>query len=262
MRVGAIVESRMTSTRLPGKNLKAILGRPMLERLLERLKRCRLVDVVCVATSDQAPDDPLQQLAERAGVTCYRGSLDDVLGRTLSAAQSVRADVIVEISGDCPLIDPGIVDAAVRRYLRGNVDYLVNVLDRLTFPIGFDVQVFGVKLLDEVSRLTSDAYDRTHVTPYFYRHAQSYRVVNLLAPERLDRPRYRLCVDYPEDLELVSAVYAALHPANPAFDAFDVVGFLDAHAELAALNTTRPDAFTFPTSSGGVRHEVLELDVA
>ena len=262
-RTAIIVESRKSSKRLPGKNLKPILGRPMVCRLLERLKRCRTADVVCVATSTDPSDAPLEAAAREEGVRCYRGSLDDVLERSLQAAKSVGADTMVEITGDCPLADPGIIDAAVRRFARGDADYVCNVLDRLSFPIGFDVQVYKTKDLESIARLTQDPYDRVNVTPYFYRHPELYRLLNLLAPKALDRPRYRLCVDHPEDFEVVSALYEALYPQKPDFDARHIIAHMDAHPDLATRNTWREDSFTFPKSGAGsdtkaARQEVLD----
>jgi len=259
MRVAAIIESRMTSRRLPGKNLRPIAGRPMLGRLIDRLKRAQTLDVICLATSVDPSDAPLEDFARSEGIARHRGSLEDVLDRVLSAAKSVRADLLVEVTGDCPLMDPGIIDAAVRRFQHGGVDYLINVLDKLSFPIGFDVQVYPVALLEEVARLTQDPEDRVNVTPFIYHNADRYRVVNLLAPPALDRPGYRLCVDYPEDFAIVSAIYEALLPVKPDFTAFDIVAFLDAHPELAAMNTALPGAFGFPVSRGGARHERLEI---
>jgi spore coat polysaccharide biosynthesis protein SpsF len=259
MRIAAIVESRMTSRRLPGKNLRPILGRPMVARLMERLRRVALIDVVCLATSTDESDAPLVAVARQEGAACHRGSLDDVLGRVLAAAQSVGADAIVEITGDCPLADPGIIDAAIRRYQSGDVDYVINVLDRRTFPDGFDVQVYGVPLLAEVARLTADPTDRVDVTPYIYHHADRYRVLNLLAPPELDRPQYRLSVDYLEDFEVVTAIYEALYPRDPAFTAFDIMALLDAHPGIARRNAWRAEALGFPTSVGPVRHEVMAL---
>lgn len=260
MRVAAIIESRMTSKRLPGKNLKPILGRPMVCRLIERLKLAKTLDAICLATSTDWSDQPLEEIAGREGIACFRGSLDDVLDRTLSAAKSVGADMIVEITGDCPLADPLILDAAVERHRRGDVDYLINVLDRLSFPIGFDVQVYPTALLDEVSRLTQDPYDRNNVTPYFYRNPDRYRILNLFAPPSLDRPQYRLCVDHPEDFEVVSAIYQALHSTDPGFSAFDIIRFLDQNPDLARRNTRREDSFAFPSSGGKARQEMMELD--
>jgi spore coat polysaccharide biosynthesis protein SpsF len=260
-KVVALVESRMTSRRLPGKNFKPILGRPMLSRLLERLRRARSLDAICLATSVDPSDAVLEELARGEGIACHRGSLEDVLDRVLGAARSVNADVIVEITGDCPLVDPQVVDAAVARYLRGDVDYVANVLNRLTFPIGFDVQVYGVSLLAEIAGLTSDPDDRVNVTPFIYHHPERYRLLNLQAPPALARPFYRLCVDHPEDFELITAVYESLYPHNPAFTGADVIAFLDQHPQLAGKNNTRPDAFECPQVPGELRQEVLALDV-
>ncbi len=231
----------------------------MLGRLIDRLKCCQSLDVICVATSVDPSDAPLEDFAKAEGIQCYRGSLEDVLGRVLNAGRAMNADLMVEVTGDCPLVDPGIIDAAVTRYRQGGADYLINVLDKLSFPIGFDVQVYRMDLLEEISQLTNDPYDRVNVTPYFYRNGEKYRTINLLAPPELDRPRYRLCVDYPEDFDLVAAVYENLLPAKPDFDAFDIVQFLDAHPELAASNVNRDDSFLFPVSRGGIRHEVLNV---
>ncbi|HVL68427.1 MAG TPA: glycosyltransferase family protein [Vicinamibacterales bacterium] len=259
MRVVATIESRMGSTRLPGKNAKPLAGHPMLARLIERVRAADMVDTVCVATTSDPSDDPLEAIARGAGAEVFRGSTDDVLGRVLGAARSVSADVIVEITGDCPLVDPSIVDAAVRRYAAGGADYVANILDVLSFPIGFDVQVFAVDLLDEVSRLTDDPGDRVDVTPYIHRHPDRYRLLNLRAPAELDRPEYFLCVDYPEDFEVVSHLFEALYPTNPRFGAREVIPFLDARPELARLNTGRPGLFTFPSSGGAARQEVMVL---
>ncbi len=204
MRIVATVQSRMSSRRLPGKHLKPILGKPMLGRLLERLKRSKQVDVVCVATSVDSADEVLVDVARESGVKSYRGPLDDMLARLIGAAKSVGGSVIAQITGDCPLIDPKIVDGVIDRYRKGEYDYLSNMLDGLTFPVGFDVQVYSVALLEEVSRLACDPQVREHVTLFIYRNPQRYRLLNLRAPTELHRPRYRLCVDYEQDLEVVT----------------------------------------------------------
>ncbi|MBM4135165.1 MAG: spore coat biosynthesis protein F [Nitrospira sp.] len=259
MRVVASVECRMSSRRLPGKHVKSLLGRPMLYRLLERLRRGRCADVICLATSTDQSDETLVRVAEEAGVAAYRGPLEDVLSRVIGAAREVEADVIAEITGDCPLIDPGIVDAVVDRYLKGGYDYVTNVLDELTFPVGFDVQVFSLTLLEEVSRLTSDPQDRENVTSFIYRNPQRYRLLNVRAPRALDRPRYRLCVDYPQDFDLIEQIYRALYPRDPAFTARAIVELLDSRPDLANANNSMPNAFEWPSSGGKADQEVLAL---
>ncbi len=258
-RIVAVVESRMSSTRLPGKNLKPILGRPMVSRLLERVKQSAAVNVICLATSRDPSDDPLEAVARAEGVACYRGSLEDVLSRTLEAAQSVHGDVIVEITGDCPLIDPSIIDAMLSRYLKGGFDYVANVLDHLSFPIGLDVQLFAVDLLAKINRLTNRPYDRANVTPFIYQNPQRYRLLNLYAPPGLHRPQYRLCVDYPQDFDVVTTIYETLYPQNPHFDASDMIQLLDARPDLARHNTSREDAFLFPTSGGAATQDMLSV---
>ena len=238
----------MSSRRLPGKHLRPLLGVPMLVRLLERLEGSRRVDVPCVATSTDPTDDALTDVARAAGIEIYRGPLDDVLTRLVGAARHVDADVVAEITGDCPLIDPGIVDAVMGYYLRGGYDYVTNVLDGLTFPVGFDVQVFSRALLEEVSRVAADPSDRENVTSYIYQRPDRYRLLNVRAPSELHRPRYRLCVDYIEDLEVVTGVYDALYPRSPAFDAFEIVAFLDNRPDLAGRNVEVPNAFEWPSS--------------
>lgn len=259
MRIGAFVESRFSSRRLPGKNAKPILGQPMLSRLLERLKQSRLVDVVCVATSDETSDDLIEEIALHSGASCCRGSLDDVLLRVLNAAKSNNVDVIVEITGDCPLVDAKIVDATVKRYLKGDFDYVTNILDRLTFPIGFDVQVFSTKVLEQVSKLTEDPMDRSNVTSYIYHHSDQFKLLNLFAPAKLDRPKYRLCVDYPEDFSVISQIYESLYPANKYFSCYDIVSFLDDNLELSRKNTNGENLFEFPTSNGRARQEEMDI---
>jgi spore coat polysaccharide biosynthesis protein SpsF len=259
MRVVASVEARMGSSRLPGKNGRPICGKPMLARLLERLKASSEIDVICVATTEQPADDRLMEIARQEDVATFRGSTDDVLSRVLGAATSVAADVIVEITGDCPLSDPRIIDAVVRRYKRGGYDYVANILDELTFPAGFDVQVFSRELLAEAAARTTDRQDREDVTRYFYRTPERHRLLNLRAPRELDRPRYWLCVDHPEDFQVISAVYEALLPHDPMFSGRDAIAFLDGRPDLVTLNTAREGLFSCPISDGRAAHETLSL---
>jgi spore coat polysaccharide biosynthesis protein SpsF len=235
MKTVAIIEARMKSTRLPGKNLRPILGKPMLERLVERLKQAKMLDGIVIATTIDSSDDAIETLASQLGVGCFRGSMDDVLERVLRAAQSVQADVIVEITGDCPFTDPGMVDQAVGRYLASTFDYVGNVRPS-TYPVGFAVQVFATRVLKEVESLTQDPADREHVSLYIYEHPERYRLDNIESGLAEKYHAYRLTVDTPEDFSLTAAIFEALYPSNPEFGLADILAFLDAHPELLELN--------------------------
>jgi spore coat polysaccharide biosynthesis protein SpsF len=235
-RTVATIEARMTSTRLPGKVLKEAVGKPMLELMIERLNRVPSLDGIVVATTTNAADDPIEALARRLGVGLWRGSENDVLSRVLDAATRHGIDVIVETTGDCPLIDPAVVEDCIRVYRAAKVDYVSNVLDR-GYPVGMDTQVFATSVLADVARRTSDPADREHVSLYIYRHPEIYSLRNVPAPPTLARPDLALTLDTPEDYALIQAVFEALYPNNPAFTLADVLALLDRRPELAAINT-------------------------
>jgi spore coat polysaccharide biosynthesis protein SpsF len=235
MKVVATIEARMRSSRLPGKVLRRVLGKPMLELLIERLRRARRIDQIVVATTDNPADDLIEELARRLDVGCFRGSEEDVLDRVLRAARSVAAEVIVEITGDCPLIDPEVVDRLVEVYLTHNYDYVANVLRR-TYPDGLDTQVFATAVLAEVASRTQDPADREHVSLHIYEHPERYKLHNVESnlPEKYWH--LRLTLDTPQDFELIAAIYNELYPRNPAFTLDDVLRLLDRRPELLALN--------------------------
>jgi spore coat polysaccharide biosynthesis protein SpsF len=235
MKVVATVEARMGSTRLPGKTLAPIMGRPMLELLIERLKQSRLLNQVVIATTVDPSDDVIAQLATRLRIGCFRGSVDNVLERVLHAAQAWRAGLIVETTGDNPLIDPEIVDQLIAMFLSNRYDYVSNDLQE-TFPDGLNARLFLTKTLAEVNELAQDPMHREHVSLYIYEHPQRYRLGNLAAPPELHRPEIRLSVDLPEDLALVTRVFESLYPKNPAFSAHDIVRFFDQHPEWLEIN--------------------------
>lgn len=235
MKVVSTIEARMRSSRLPGKVLLPAVGKPMLELLIERLRQARRIDAIVVATTENPADDALEELARRLGVGCFRGSEEDVLDRVLRAAQSVQADAIVEITGDCPLIDPEVVDQLVSVYGTKRYDYVANFLKR-TYPAGLDNQVFGTALLAEVARLTQDPADREHVSLYIYEHPERYKLYNVESglPEKYWD--LRLTLDTPEDYQLIATIYEELYPKNPAFRLGDVLCLFDRRPELASLN--------------------------
>ncbi|HLJ93365.1 MAG TPA: glycosyltransferase family protein [Gemmataceae bacterium] len=240
MKVVSTIEARMRSSRLPGKVLRPAVGKPMLELLIERLRRARRIDQIVVATTGHPSDDAIDELARRLGVGCFRGSEEDVLDRVLRAAQSVGADLIVEITGDCPLADPEIIDDLVDVYRANSYDYVANVLKR-TYPAGLDIQVFATAVLAEVARLTQDPADREHVSLYIYEHPERYRLHNVESDLPENYWDLRLTLDTPEDYELLAAVYEELYPRNPAFRLDDVLRLLDRRPDLRALNAEIQD---------------------
>ncbi len=236
LRYVATVEARMASSRLPGKILMDLAGKPSLERLVERARRSKYVAEVVVATTANASDDAVEAWGKKAGVPVWRGSEEDVLARVLDAATACKADVIVELTGDCPLVDPALIDEAVSHYIaHPEIDYVSNNKER-SYARGFDVQVFSRAVLAEVDRLTRDAADHEHVSLYIYEHPERYKLATLRAPKELFAPDQRVCVDTEKDYTVVRSVFEALLPKKPHFDARDVMDYLNAHPEIAGLN--------------------------
>jgi spore coat polysaccharide biosynthesis protein SpsF len=235
MKTVITIAARMRSSRLPGKVLLPVLGRPMLARMIERLRRARRADGIVVATTTAPGDDPIAALAADLQVGCFRGSEADVLDRVLRAARSVGAERIVETTADCPLIDPQVIDRVIEAFDGSAVDYCANVLAP-TYPRGLDVQVFPVAVLADVAGRTSDPVDREHVSLYIYHPPERYRLLNVTSGLPPADAAHRLTVDTREDLRLVRRLYEALYPVNPAFGLREILDHLAANSELAAIN--------------------------
>ena len=231
----ATIEARMSSSRLPGKVLTPILGKPSLALLVERLQRSRRIDKIVLATTVNPADDALEELSRSMGLHVYRGSEEDVLDRVLCAAGSVEADDIVEITGDCTLLCPEVLDHAVELYLESDCDVVSNTW-RPSFPQGIDAQVFPYRLLADIARRISDRIYREHVSLYFYEHPELYRIQILEAPPEFYAPELRFQLDYPEDLDFIRAVYAELYPENPEFSLPEIFALLARKSELKAIN--------------------------
>ena len=231
----ATVECRMTSSRLPGKILKPACGKPMLELLVERLKRVKQLDGIVLATTVNTTDDPVENLAGKLDVACFRGSEEDVLARVLGAAKSQHADIIVEITGDCPLVDPVIVSQVVDLYLTNECDYASN-LDPDSFPIGMDVQVFAYGLLALAEIEGRSAEDREHVSWFIRRQPERFRKIRLPAPVDLHFPHYELTLDEESDYLLLKSIFENLYPEKEEFSCYDIVKYLSKHPDLLKIN--------------------------
>jgi spore coat polysaccharide biosynthesis protein SpsF len=232
-RVAVVVQARMTSTRLPGKVLEPVLGRPLLAYGLERLRDVAGAPIRVVATTANGVDDAIARVAAEEGFLVVRGSEHDVLDRFAQAATRTEADVVVRVTADCPLIDPEIVDDVIARYLAGGVDYVSNTIER-TYPRGLDVEVMRAAALLEAAAEAQTPAQREHVTPYLYQHPDRFRIAQVRQGNDMSSERWT--VDVPEDLELVRRVIEALYPARPRFRMRDVVALLDANPAWRHLN--------------------------
>lgn len=233
VRTLAVLQARMSSSRLPGKVLAELQGAPMLLRQIDRIRRARLLDRLIVATSADAGDDQLATVVAGAGTEVFRGSLDDVLGRFMGAAASVDCQHVVRLTGDCPLADPDVIDAVVAHHFVTDADITTNSVVA-TFPDGLDVEVMRADALRRAATEASAAFEREHVTQFLYRRPTEFRIVHYKQPRNLSHLRWT--VDEPRDLELVRAIYAALFPVNPAFGMHDVLRLLASRPDLAELN--------------------------
>ena len=205
-----VLQARASSSRLPGKVLKPILGKPMLLHQIERIQRAKVPARVVLATSRNPEDDAVAHIGQNAGIVVYRGDLDDVLDRFYRASEPFAPSHVVRLTGDCPLTDPGIIDAVTRFAVDGNYDYASNSI-RPTFPDGLDVEVATFEALQIAWREATTRSDREHVMPFLHRQSDRFT--------------------------FVEAIYQALYPAKSAFDSGDVLAYLEANPSLAALNS-------------------------
>jgi spore coat polysaccharide biosynthesis protein SpsF len=236
LKVVAIVQARMGSTRLPGKVLKDLEGETMLARVVQRLSCSRLINEVLIATTNRVADDAIVEECRRCGVQVFRGDEEDVLDRYFRAAQLTGAEVVVRITSDCPLIDPGVTDKTIAAFLRpqgqASPDYASNVVVR-TYPRGLDTEVMTAQALERCWRVAKQPYERTHVTPYIYEHPAEFKILSVTGEK--DSSRHRWTVDTPEDLEFVRAIYARFKGRDD-FREPDILALLEHEPGLMELN--------------------------
>lgn len=234
-KIGIIIQARMGSTRLPGKVLKILNGRPMLWHIIQRLKAVWNADEIIVATSEKEVDKPITVLSEEHGFKYFTGSEDDVLERYVTAAERYGIDVIVRITADCPLVDPGIIQELINKHLAEQNDYTSNVVER-TFPRGLDAEVVNLAALKKVAGTTSEKRYREHVTLFIYEHPELFRIGNLKAREPFNRPELRLTVDTDEDFKLIEIIYRQLYRENQYIRLPEVFQYLEKNPHLLELN--------------------------
>jgi len=229
----AVLQARMSSSRLPGKVLLPILGQPMIALQIERLRRARRLTDLIVATSTEPEDDAIAACCEEIGAGCFRGPLDDVLTRFAGAlAAAGTPKTFLRLTADCPLADWSLVDRCIEAHESIGAD-LTYTSEGWTFPKGLDVEVVETAALMEADREARDPYEREHVTPYIYRHRERFSLDSLTRDPPL---RYRWTVDTSEDFKFVSAVYEALYPAKPDFTSEDVLAWQAEHPDRVLMN--------------------------
>jgi len=232
MKVLAIIQARMGSTRLPGKVLRDLGGEPVLSRVLSRVQRMRRIHEIIVATTEKSADDAIEEAARRNGAAVFRGSEEDVLDRYYRAACSCQAEVVLRITADCPLIDPELSDQVTQRFLTERPDYASNVLER-TYPRGLDTEVMTVVALERAWQAASEPYQRMHVTPYLYQHPEAFKLLSVTG--EADHSQHRWTLDTPEDLKFLQAVYARLGKRQD-FTWQDVISLVEREPELFEIN--------------------------
>ena len=229
----AVLQARMSSSRLPGKVLRPILGRPMIALQIERLRRARRLSDLVVATSAEAEDDAIAACCQELGAGCHRGPLDDVLARFAGALTAAGAPkTFLRLTADCPLADWSLVDRCIEAHEASGAD-LTYTSEGWTFPKGLDVEVVETAALMAADREACEMYEREHVTPFIYRHRERFALHSLTRDPPL---RYRWTVDTPEDFDFVSAVYGALYPAKPDFTSQDILAWQAEYPDRVLIN--------------------------
>jgi len=228
--VVAIIQAHMSSSRLPGKILKDLCGKPALYRMIERVRQSKRISRIVLATSTMECDDILEELCREWGVDCFRGSDDDVLMRFVGAAKAFPSEYYARLTSDCPLIAPRETDEMIEAFLSKNARY--GRYEQDNYINGTDVEVFTAELLMEAAEKAIEKYEHEHVTPYMYWKQDS----QMTHVQWKDGKRYRITLDTAEDLELIRSVYNALYTEGNTFTLKEIIDFLDTHPEVFALN--------------------------
>lgn len=234
MRIVSIIQARMGSTRLPGKVLKKVLGKTLLEYQIERVQRSKFIDEIVVATTIKKADDAIVELCDSLGVRTFRGSEEDVLSRYYESATKYQADVIVRLTSDCPLIDPDIIDQVIQFFLNNQpIDYVSNTFKR-TYPRGLDTEVFSYTTLKRMYKEATLVRDREHVTAYIYTNENKFNFDYL--SNDVIYGHHRWTVDTKEDFELIKRIIESIYPVNPKFTMNDIIKLLEVNPSWMKLN--------------------------
>ncbi|SFL89552.1 spore coat polysaccharide biosynthesis protein SpsF [Paenibacillus sp. 1_12] len=233
MKIVAIIQARMGSTRLPGKIMLNLYGETVLSRVVKRVQMAKGIDSIVIATTLLPHDDILIDETLKLGALAYRGSEEDVLSRYFEAAVKYKADVIIRITSDCPLIEPELISEMLDFFHKHPCDYLSNTIHR-TYPRGLDVEVFTIDSLAEAMQNAGHIDQREHVTPYIYQNPNRYHIKQFI--NAIDYSKHRWTLDTPEDWELIHSIYKNLYSNNESFGWLEVLRLFDGNSELFNIN--------------------------
>ena len=234
-KVSIIVEARMNSTRLPGKVLKNIIGKTVIELLLNRLKSIKKIDKIIIATTKNSKDDLIEEFANKKKFHVYRGDENNVMQRVMKAAEYYNTDIIVSITGDCPLIDPEIVDQAINLYKNNKAKYVSNCHIR-SYPDGMDVQVYSLNTLKKSYKMTKSLLDREHVTLHIRKNPNIFPALHLIAPRSLFWPNLGLTLDDKLDFILIKKIFEKFKNKKNNFSLKEIIDYLKNNKKLLKIN--------------------------
>ncbi len=263
MKIGAIIQARTSSTRLPKKILKELpygSGITVLEQVMKRLSKSQELDEIIIATTENAEDDEIVKVVEKQHVKWFRGSKEDVLSRYYLVAEENNIDIVVRVTSDCPCIDAEIVDLVINEHIKIVADYTSNSLVR-TYPHGLDVEVFNFNVLEKAYKNAKKAYEREHVTPYIHRNPQVFKINQVKAPKELYAPDIRVTLDTEEDYALLCAVFDYLYCKDEYFNAYDIVDLFEEKLWLKLINKKVVRKKIFDTLEEELKETVKILDL-
>ena len=237
MKVVAIIQAHMSSTRLPGKVVKTIVDKSLLGHLISRLRLSEEIDEIVVATTEAEKDKEITIIAEKYGAKWFKGSEENVLDRMLRAAWQAKADIVVRVTSDNPLTDPFTIDRMIIEHVKANADYTWTE----GLPIGTGAEVVSISALNIANDLVKEPYDREHVTPFIILNKMMFKYLLLHSPSELNRPNYRLTIDYLADLKLMTEIFNRLYKPDSFFSLEQVVKLLDQHPEMLKINERTKD---------------------
>ncbi|MGA1847644.1 cytidylyltransferase domain-containing protein [Deferribacter abyssi] len=264
MKIGAIIQARTSSTRLPAKVLKHLpydSNITILQQVIRRTKKSKLIDEIIIATTTEKEDYKIIKIAEKENVRWFKGSKNDVLERYFLAAKENKLDIIVRITSDCPCIDWQVIDEVIKTHINLNADYTSNTLTR-TFPHGLDVEVISFTALEIAYKNATDDFEREHVCPYIHTtHKEKFKLANVKAPKELHHPEIRITLDTEEDYALLCAIFDYLYPKNIFFDGKDIVKLFGEKPWLKFINKKIIQKKIFTNINEELKEAVKILDL-